>query len=521
MRPTRPYSAAILTTVALTVLSMAFAARADSFTNAKTGEVVKGKVLGTVYKGGEEQYYVRTEKGKRRYLPKVEWTVEKDDTPATPEKPEPTTTTMEQGLRKVIATGAGTTIDAALKSALVTAVEQAVGVLVDAETIVDHNDVIQEKIITATNAFVEKYDTLKLWKEGGIHRCRIVAYVQTRKLRERLEANRIATKKVEGEDIAARIVTEEHARQSAAEVVKACLADLPNKVLTVKATGKPEPVPGKPSLLRIPIEIAVDMRAYRQAMRDIQPKLGKMARLKRSATVKYTRLRPCSNSSHLAEAFHTGASLSAPDLKKVDSSPVFPPPGLMVPSIWYRASHDRAYESEARLLLGLVKAAIESREKLALLLIVSDLEASGSAALTGYAVDEEAVSLLPEGRETKPVVRIRMLNSEGKEIASSETEYRSSRSPVRTNDLILKRSSRRFKPTGWGMVWTLVNVCPGAKCKGSGMWQTPTVSKLSLSGYEPVRLYVQSWRGFAYVDLGGPDQIKQVSSMDLSVRWEP
>ena len=55
----------------------------------------------------------------------------------------------------VVATGIGKDRDEALKSALRAAVEQAVGVLVDAETLVTNDKLVTDKILTFSDGFVQ------------------------------------------------------------------------------------------------------------------------------------------------------------------------------------------------------------------------------------------------------------------------------------------------------------------------------------------------------------------------------
>ena len=59
---------------------------------------------------------------------------------------------------EVVAEGVGATPDEALKDAFRHAVRQAVGAVVDAETLVKNDEVIDDQILTYSNGFVKKYD---------------------------------------------------------------------------------------------------------------------------------------------------------------------------------------------------------------------------------------------------------------------------------------------------------------------------------------------------------------------------
>ena len=61
------------------------AASADTFTHRSTGQVLKGKLLGTVAKGGKTLLMVKTSAGDLRYLPELEWAADVERKP----KPKP------------------------------------------------------------------------------------------------------------------------------------------------------------------------------------------------------------------------------------------------------------------------------------------------------------------------------------------------------------------------------------------------------------------------------------------------
>jgi hypothetical protein len=64
----------------------------------------------------------------------------------------------DQELRKVVATGAGMNEDQALGNAFTIAVQQAVGTIVDTETIVREDDTIREQILSASENLSKSFD---------------------------------------------------------------------------------------------------------------------------------------------------------------------------------------------------------------------------------------------------------------------------------------------------------------------------------------------------------------------------
>ena len=88
----------------------------------------------------------------------------------------------------VVATGIGKDQDTALKNALRSAVEQAVGVLIDAETRINNDKVISDKILTFSAGFVESYELIgEPVLEGGLVSVRIAAKVKRIELKEELQ----------------------------------------------------------------------------------------------------------------------------------------------------------------------------------------------------------------------------------------------------------------------------------------------------------------------------------------------
>ena len=69
--------------------------------------------------------------------------------------------------KEVTVTGVGDTRDAALKDALRLAVEQAVGTLVESETLVRNMEVVKDEIYAKSRGFVQDWDVLEEGRSGG------------------------------------------------------------------------------------------------------------------------------------------------------------------------------------------------------------------------------------------------------------------------------------------------------------------------------------------------------------------
>lgn len=146
----------------------------------------------------------------------------------------------EAELKEVIASGTGATQEEANRNALWNAVEQAVGVLLDAKTVVENEKVIQERILTASNGFVEgSPEILSETQVGKGWRVRVKAKVRTGQLTKKLKENNITTK-VEGKGLFAEAITKLEGERRALDMIAAKMQGFPNNVVDVGVVGKPD-----------------------------------------------------------------------------------------------------------------------------------------------------------------------------------------------------------------------------------------------------------------------------------------
>jgi hypothetical protein len=171
----------------------------------------------------------------------------------------------------VIATGVSTNTEKARLSAYRNAVQQVVGVIVDAKTLIENNKVIKDKILDFSNGFVEKFEIIKEGEnDDGLYEITIRATVKQRQLIERLEAMKMTTGPVTPEPLP----SGGGAALSLKKTLKAL--DLPDSLLKVNAV-KPKPdilntTENEPRLVKLEwvFEIQFDQDKYRKV---VLPKL--------------------------------------------------------------------------------------------------------------------------------------------------------------------------------------------------------------------------------------------------------
>lgn len=190
----------------------------------------------------------------------------------------------------VAATGVGTTSEAALDNAFRNAVENAVGLYVDAHTMVQNDQVLQDKVFTHSNGFVEKYDKISEKKRSdGLYEIRINVLVRKNQLIDEVKAANITLTKVDTSSLYAKIVTQNQSTKDA----KTLLADAISRLHFPVAMLKARITADEPKLLeksdqtakvQWPLEISIDESAYFQKIVPALQQVLKQIAVKRAET---------------------------------------------------------------------------------------------------------------------------------------------------------------------------------------------------------------------------------------------
>jgi hypothetical protein len=179
----------------------------------------------------------------------------------------------------VIAEGVGKDEAAARKAAFRAAVGRVVGVLVDAETLVKNDKVIEERILEFSGGFIKTFDVLKVEKtEGDLVRVRIKATVERLRIAERLVDAKVTTKELKGSDLLAEKLTKEEARKNAKELLAKLFAELP-KVVTCEVVGKPV-LTADQKEMKLQLVVRADLKAYAEFRTKAVALLDKIATVK-------------------------------------------------------------------------------------------------------------------------------------------------------------------------------------------------------------------------------------------------
>ena len=121
--------------------------------------------------------------------------------------------------RTVVAEGVGQTAEDARKDAFRNAVRQAVGALIDAETLVQNDQVIKDEILTYSNALVKSYKELdKPKRDGDLYRVTIVAAVENLGLEKKVAKAKESFQLIDSEGLYAQLIKEVYGEQAQQQI---------------------------------------------------------------------------------------------------------------------------------------------------------------------------------------------------------------------------------------------------------------------------------------------------------------
>lgn len=230
------------------------------FTNRATGQQFEGKILERVRVRGQIRLYVEDRTGLRAWLPEFAFEItdlpEGDEAPTEepqpkPEAPKPgeppPSSTGDQpqprpsSVQGVFVTGTGVDPEEARRNAFSAAIEQVVGVLVDAETLVNNDELVKDEILTFTRGYINHYTEISRRQEHGLHYVDMRVMVSVDKLGNKLEAlPGMDKRRIDGALLAAGIIIANQNQDHARQMFRRATADFsPDKTFTVSVSDLP------------------------------------------------------------------------------------------------------------------------------------------------------------------------------------------------------------------------------------------------------------------------------------------
>ena len=171
-------------------------------------------------------------------------------------------------LREIVATGKGATEDEAKRDAFRNAVEQAVGVYVDATTIASNEKLIEDNVLTYSNAYIKSVAMMGSSAHNTVQTVKIRAMVKVQRLAEKLRSQGIKMVAVDGQSIAGEIITTNRMQEDGTTWLKMAIGDYPLSFVEFTPSGRFSP--SEKGGLDTSIRYSVKPDAYRQYVAGLE-----------------------------------------------------------------------------------------------------------------------------------------------------------------------------------------------------------------------------------------------------------
>jgi hypothetical protein len=136
--------------------------------------------------------------------------------------------------------GIGTDPASAKNDALINAMQQTVGSFIDGETIIENDQIIKDKILSVSDGFVERYETIvePTKRDDGLYETQIKAVVKRGSVLARLKEYKVLKSDVSGKDVAAELITKIANIEQGEQLLEKNLNGLLEKLLVARLVDK-------------------------------------------------------------------------------------------------------------------------------------------------------------------------------------------------------------------------------------------------------------------------------------------
>ena len=182
----------------------------------------------------------------------------------------------------VLATGHGVDPDAAKKAAGRAAIEQVVGQLVDAETLVENDELVKDRILTYSGAYLEDLEVVGAPSQAdGLWTVKVLAKVRKTQLAQKLKAENVKTVAVKKGRLFAKAASKAQEAEDAAAMAEKAFEGFPDALVVAEPCrgedGDPEIDVDANGLVKAKIRIGIDPDAWREWTKDLMQKFDALA----------------------------------------------------------------------------------------------------------------------------------------------------------------------------------------------------------------------------------------------------
>ena len=179
---------------------------------------------------------------------------------------------------QIVASGMGTDAEAALRNAYSNAIQQALGMYVDAETLVQNDQIIKDQVLTHSRGLIKEVKTLDQSTENGLYTVRVQAKVERQPLMEKVKPMLKSTARIDGTSLHAGVATEQRQKQDAAALFAEAIKPMIGPGLfDFEFDGEPVLDEKNPSLLLVTVKIKPNLDKYRVAEQHLLDVLKQIA----------------------------------------------------------------------------------------------------------------------------------------------------------------------------------------------------------------------------------------------------
>jgi len=192
----------------------------------------------------------------------------------------------KEQLVDVVATGHGSTVREATKAALRSAVEAVVGTMVDATTLVQNDELIENEVLSYSAGMIASVKTIGEPKKSadGLYTVKVKASVKKGRIEEKLRAASVVNVALDGADLFARMTAAKDNLSDAEAMIKSVLSKHISCIVAEAVPGKngKSPIDFDPKTGEVfaNVRVRIDQAKYTQFANEVIEMIGPMANKK-------------------------------------------------------------------------------------------------------------------------------------------------------------------------------------------------------------------------------------------------
>lgn len=192
------------------------------------------------------------------------------------------------GSDEVHVLGSGHSYPEALKDAFRKAIEETIGALVLSEILVVNMQLIEDKILTLSAGYIERFWILASYQENDLHYVRIKAIVKKDDILKELRQYEANMSSIPGQDLYAEITSVNKVLKESKEMIEVILQDYPEAYVNITLNKQVEIInrDNINSTLRFPVKMCFNVEKYRECVKRLVEILNKIAISKKKVRIK-------------------------------------------------------------------------------------------------------------------------------------------------------------------------------------------------------------------------------------------